>query len=107
MALVGRDAGDRVAADADAILAGVGLRAGRAVVAGGAVVHRRMHAGVAHARIRRARIVVVAIGVGVAAVFNRAAADACPIHAGVGIRARVAVAAGGAVILGRVGADAG
>ena len=101
VACVGRGADHRIGADADAGLAGVGLCATVPVIARGAVVHRREHAGVVRAGIRRARVVVIAIGVGVAAVFNRAAADACSALTGVRGGARIAVIAGRAVGFGR------
>src|SRR5439155_1699469 len=87
-----RRADHRGRADAAPVLAGVGLRAGVAVVAGravGLVRRRRAHAGGGVA------------GAGVVALVRRAdhrgRPDAAPVLAGVGLRAGVAVVAGRAV----------
>src|SRR5436309_3403562 len=92
VARVERGADDRVGAHAAPVLAGVGLRAGVAVVAGravGLVRRRRAHAGGGVA------------GAGVVALVrradHRARSDAAPVLAGVGLRAGVAVVAGRAV----------
>src|SRR5207249_3351823 len=87
-----RRADHRACSDAAPVLAGVGLRAGVAVVAGravGLVRRRRAHAGGGVA------------GAGVVALVrradHRACSDAAPVLAGVGLRAGVAVVAGRAV----------
>src|SRR5207244_3083264 len=89
-----RRADHRVRADAAPVLAGVGLRAGVAVVAGravGLVRRRRAHAGGGVA------------GAGVVALVRRAdhrvRPDAAPVLASVGLRAGVAVVAGRPVVL--------
>src|SRR5438034_11158820 len=85
MTLVGGRANDGVAAGAHPALAGVGLRAGIAVVAGRRV--RRLHAaGGGIAAVVRAPVAVVAI--------PRRAADALAVAAGVVGGAGVAVVAG-------------
>src|SRR5207253_1737832 len=101
VALVEGGAGDGVAPDAAPTLAGVGLRAGVAVVAGRPV--RRRGVGAAARRgVARARHVAPLRGSAVDGV----APDAAPALAGVGLRAGVAVGAGCAVGLGGIAAGA-
>src|SRR3989442_704023 len=102
VALIERGADDRVGAHAAPVLAGVGLRAGVAVVAGravGLVRRRRAHAGGGVA------------GAGVVALVRRAdhrvRPDAAPVLASVGLRAGVAVVARRAVELVRMRAADG
>src|SRR5215831_443537 len=101
MALIRGNAGYRPRAGADAGLAGVGERAGVAVVAGGAVRLGRVRA---NARGRVARASVVALVERCAGHRVRAGAGAG--LAGVGLGAGVAVVAGAPVRLGRVRANA-
>src|SRR5207249_148903 len=101
-ALSRRGAGDGVRAGTDSALAGVGLRAGVAVVARGAVELRRARAA-AGGRVAGARVVALirrAAGDGV-----RAGTDSA--LAGVGLRAGVAVVACSAVGLRRARAETG
>src|SRR5439155_889897 len=101
VALVLGGADDGVRAGAAAALAGVGLRAGVAVVARRPVGLGRVRAQAAR---RIARPCVVALILGGADDGVRAGAAAA--LAGVGLRAGVAVVAGGAFGLGRVRASA-
>src|SRR5947207_2352557 len=101
VALIERGADDGVRPDAGAGLAGVGLGAGIAVGAGGAVRRGRVGAGPVG---RVTNTSVVALIEGGADDGVPALADTCP--AGVGLGASVAVVAGAAVRRGRVGAGA-
>src|SRR5213078_3431269 len=101
VALILGGADDGVGARAAAALAGVGLRAGVAVVVGGAVGLRRVRAEAAR-RITGAGVVALILGGADDGVGARAAAAL----AGVGLRAGVAVVAGGAVGLRRIRAEA-
>src|SRR5207253_1051486 len=97
VALVGGGADDGVAARADPALAGVGLRAGIAVVAGTAVGLRRVRARPRGRITGAGSVALVGGGAG-----DGVAARAHPALAGVGLRAGVAVVAGAAVGLRRV-----
>src|SRR5207248_10216415 len=99
VALVGRRADDEVAPRADPALAGVGLGARVAVVAGRAVGLARVRA---HARAGVADAHVVALVRGRA--DDRVGAHAGAALAGIGLGAGVGVVAWDAVILRRVGA---
>src|SRR5206468_1283466 len=92
VALILGGADDGVAARAAAALAGVGLRAGVAVVAGGAVGLRRVRADAAR-RIAGAGVVALILG----GADDGVGAGAGAALAGVGLRAGVAVVAGGPV----------
>src|SRR5439155_14471203 len=92
VALVGGRAGDRVAPNAAPALAAVALRAGVAVVAGGAVGSRRVRA-LAGGWVARAGVVALVGG----RAGDRVAVSAAPALDALALRAAVAVVAGGAV----------
>src|SRR5207244_233078 len=101
VALVGGRADDRVAAGAEPALAGVGLRAGVAVVAGGTIGLGRVRARARGGSAGAGGVGLIGGGAG-----DGGAARAHAPLAGVGLGAAIAVAAGRAVGLGRVRAGA-